>query len=546
MISPRRLATYLLCFGAFLVVLPILLGQGWYHNDDVVRYPSLSAAFAQSMLEGHIPPRWLPSLNGGYGYPTFVFYQPAYFLLALPFVLAFGALKGTLATLYVITLMGLSGAYRLARRYGTRPESLLFTLLYFMTPYVWKDFYRRGDFSEFFAMMLCTWAIWAFLRLKDRIQAGQPAIGASVAFALSLFLVVISHPFVALFLAQVLVFVIPASCVGMKRGKALLLYSAYAAALALAGSAFYWVPLVTMRHLVQYRNAIIGWSCTRINIYSLYVLVIFTAPHCVAALAGFWAGRRSMVNRTLLALYLFGLFAMSSYSGYFWEHYRALDFIQFPWRYFSMTALIQYLLMLELIRLKPRIPRPAYATLLYFLVFTASILCWYSFHIDTDDYEVMKRLWEAPRPFVTFTEQNEFDPVTFNRARLRPRTGPLCHWQDGGMDSLSVAATGEALPDCRVDLKTLPPGGRTLILDQAWLPGWELTDNGLEIGQNPTAPVSHGIDLNGRMAVTFHAPGQHVVHVDYDGPPGWQWRDAATVIALLALAGIGVMARRKS
>jgi hypothetical protein len=330
----------------------------------------------------------------------------------------------------------------------------------------------------------------------------------------------------------------------MKRPGTLLLWSAYAGALALAATAFYWVPAISMRSLIQYHNAIIGWSCSRINLYSFWVLAIFTLPHCVAALAGFWVDRRSMITKTLMGLYLFGLFAMSSYSGYFWEHYTTLDFLQFPWRYFSMTALIQYLLMLELIRLKPRIPFPAYATMLYFLVFIASAMCWYSFHIDTDDYDAMKHVWEAPRPFVTFTEQNEFDPVTFNRARLYPRTGALCRWQDGREDSLSMGTSG-SLPDCHVDLADAPRSGRVLILDQVWLPGWSVTDNGAEVGQDPTKPVSRGIDLNGRMAVTFHAGGKHVIHIDYDGPPGWQWRDAATVLALLALARIGVMARRR-
>ena len=29
-----------------------------------------------------VPPRWIPDLNGGYGYPLFVFYQPGYFYVS--------------------------------------------------------------------------------------------------------------------------------------------------------------------------------------------------------------------------------------------------------------------------------------------------------------------------------------------------------------------------------------------------------------------------------------------------------------------------------
>src|SRR5581483_8741598 len=57
----------------------------WRFVNWAHRVPLLIEQFRNVFLHGWLYPRWLPELMKGNGYPTFLFYQPALFFLALPF-----------------------------------------------------------------------------------------------------------------------------------------------------------------------------------------------------------------------------------------------------------------------------------------------------------------------------------------------------------------------------------------------------------------------------------------------------------------------------
>ena len=80
-------------FFAVLPLLPMLRGWYWPATHDTLRYGILLDHFTAAFREGILYPRWLPELMGGYGYPEFVFYQPGFFYLALPFDLLFDHLE---------------------------------------------------------------------------------------------------------------------------------------------------------------------------------------------------------------------------------------------------------------------------------------------------------------------------------------------------------------------------------------------------------------------------------------------------------------------
>src|SRR5262245_38773724 len=70
-------------FGISLVPVTALL---WHRqlpdNGAIFRELRLSALCTGAIRGGSWYPRWLPDLNGGYGYPVFVFYQPGYFYVS--------------------------------------------------------------------------------------------------------------------------------------------------------------------------------------------------------------------------------------------------------------------------------------------------------------------------------------------------------------------------------------------------------------------------------------------------------------------------------
>jgi len=105
--------------------------------------------FTQALLGGQWWPRWLPEINGGRGYPTFVFYQPLLFFLAVPFRLLTGnPVDGLWAATAVLLGLGAIGCYRLCLAEGARVFGVFAGLLFLLTPYLAVNWLVRGDLSE--------------------------------------------------------------------------------------------------------------------------------------------------------------------------------------------------------------------------------------------------------------------------------------------------------------------------------------------------------------------------------------------------------------
>lgn len=198
---PRALAAALLLACAAIPLLPLLGANGWPHCHEGARYFFLAESFKTVFDAGVLYPRWLPDLAGGYGYPTFVFYQPAFFFLTLPFFALFeSTLMGMGAVIATLTFAGALGMYRLSRILAGRGVSLLSSALFMLSPYVFVNVYVRGDLSEFMAMMLAPWTLFFALRLRTTTQDRTfRRCGLTFGLALSLVGVVTSHPVIAMF-----------------------------------------------------------------------------------------------------------------------------------------------------------------------------------------------------------------------------------------------------------------------------------------------------------------------------------------------------------
>ena len=66
--------------------------EGLPDSHEHLRYPVLTLHFQDAFESGIFYPRWMPDLAGGYGYPTFLFYQPAFFYLSLCFYYLTGSI----------------------------------------------------------------------------------------------------------------------------------------------------------------------------------------------------------------------------------------------------------------------------------------------------------------------------------------------------------------------------------------------------------------------------------------------------------------------
>jgi uncharacterized membrane protein len=149
------------CLGFSLFILwPIISTPSWYVALQAYRYPYLLGMFREQFLAGHFYPRWLPDLEGGYGYPTFVFYPPGFWYVALPWSLL--GLDDVLAcklTLVELFVLAGAGVYSLAGCWCRRQPALACAMLFYLSPYFATQLYARGCLSELACLPGCFF-IW--------------------------------------------------------------------------------------------------------------------------------------------------------------------------------------------------------------------------------------------------------------------------------------------------------------------------------------------------------------------------------------------------
>jgi hypothetical protein len=188
----------LICF-PLIPLSPLIGSWAWPSTHETDRYIILLHCFREAFLQGFLYPRWIPSLLGGYGYPTFCFYQPGFFYFALPFSFLPGYPFATIQlTLYTIFLIGTVGMYKLCSELAGRGIAMICLVIFLFTPYLYVNLYVRGDLSELTSMLLCPWPLFFLLRLKKRVEQEQRSYWPLICLAFTLAAVIVSHPATAL------------------------------------------------------------------------------------------------------------------------------------------------------------------------------------------------------------------------------------------------------------------------------------------------------------------------------------------------------------
>ena len=202
-----------------------------------------------SLRAGLWYPRWLPDLFMGFGYPLFNFYAPLTYYLGAVFIRlgldTYGALQ---AVAIGAVLVGTAGMYALATALlGTVPRALFAAAAYVLAPYPFlTNLYMRGAVPEMWGVALLPWVLWAGLQAY-----GRASLAASMALTLALSALVLLHNLSALIGAGL---VLPwvAVLAAMDRHVAGVRSIVAATAAALGITAFFWLPALGERGLVQF------------------------------------------------------------------------------------------------------------------------------------------------------------------------------------------------------------------------------------------------------------------------------------------------------
>ncbi len=559
---------------AVLVALPAIIGPGIVNTRGGGDSPFLvqrTHQMAQALRAGVFPVRWMPDAALGLGYPGFNYYAALpYYVSALGYLGGLGILGGIkLAQLLGFMLAG-GAAYGLARALGrSRPAAVLASVAYSYAPFHLVNAYVRGDaLSEFYAMGLFPLALLVGIRLVR-----QPGVLRALALALVYGALAVTHNISAMLASPILVVWLTVCVLTRARTQRqrALLWGAAALALGLALSAWFWIPALVERNLVQLIDQTTGYfhfaghfrgldliqprllfdytldsmqNPFRMGLAQLLVTILGAG-----AMLGRWKtlarGERCIAILTM-GSWLVVTYLMTPLSRPFWDHVPLLDYTQFPWRLLAFQALFGALLSGYLpdlvLRHRPTLSGstrsgPIAAALALLLVSTATAGLRVDRltleEADITPYRLM--LYEAYSGNLGGTVRYEFLP-----AEMEPRPYVSATLLNQGRQAPPIALSGRLQSAILVAATAtrqtwdvaLSEGGWLAFQVGAW-PGWAGTLD---------AQVQGVIGVPGLGLLQMEVPpGEHRITLSLERTRVERWAERISLVAaMVGLAGLAL------
>jgi len=232
-IDPALLAALALALPIILLT-PLLSGDlPGTHDAELHLHRLISAAL--NWHEGVIWGRWAPQLHFGYGYPIGNFYAPGWHVaggalvaLGAPAVGVWLLFQTLGVVLYTV------GGYLWGRQIGGRAAALLGAAVFAYAPLRFFELFNQGNLSQFLAMGLMAWVMWALARCARGPTSARMATAALLLAAL----IVTHHVTALIFVPVAALYALLAPLIAGRRPWPTLI----AFALGLLVSALYWLP----------------------------------------------------------------------------------------------------------------------------------------------------------------------------------------------------------------------------------------------------------------------------------------------------------------
>lgn len=552
---------------AFLILSPLIFYSSWPMTHDGLRYLALLDEFKEAFTHGILYPRWMPDDYGGYGYPTFVFYQPGIFYLALLFsFLVFDLLLAMHLALVFLFFIGAFGIYKLMKEISDSAGTALFcSVLFLLTPYLYVNLYVRGALSELASIFICPWPLYFLILLKKRISIGSGTTGIQVGIlAFSLFVLITMHPFTAMFYFPVFFVYIIYLSSGSKKKEAFIFWRKVSMGILLAIiiSSPFWFTAFQMKQYVHCERAFTGHYA--VENHFVFFPQFFSRfwgfggsepgiendgmsfqlglPHFLIATLGLFFARKNKFIQLSYLLYIILIITMTPLSSFLWKNVELLRYVQFPWRLLSVTALLQIMCasgLNTLLQRKSKLFQNIFCSITIII-----ILLW-----NHNQFQIIKIpkdirvLIKAHRRYRlesmdVYASMHEFIPKTVCYASPKPRgQGPL-------IEVSHLNCKIEEFNDSSVFhlrymiLNELP---QLIVINQLYFPGWKVM---LDKKRIDDSYLKKNLAKDGRMQLVI-PEGEHYLEAYYDGPPGWLIRNLIIILFLLGYLIFCMKERRR-
>jgi hypothetical protein len=334
-----------------------LIRHGFPRGHDWILELVRVAEYQAALAAGQLPPAWAENLYGGYGSPVFLFYAPLFSAGAALLGWALHSVaSGAALLLVVLTVIALVATRRMLARACAWPAAeapggidaaaarvgVYVTLLH---PYLLADKLVRNANAEFAALCFVPIALEGVLRAGTRPRAAFAQVSGGLALA------ILSHNLTALV------------AVGLVLGAGLVLYPVgrggrpwavlgAAVAFALALTAFFWLPAVSLTSWIRTEDLLRGKfdfhrqfpDPAAVFGYGPFFATGLVTPAALVAALAVALRRRDDPRRRLWVGCLVAaagcLFLLSPASTTVWETVPLLPLFQFPWRWLGPLALV--------------------------------------------------------------------------------------------------------------------------------------------------------------------------------------------------------------
>ena len=351
---------YLVVLGLSLPVLWPLLEPAYLSSHDGLHHLYRLLDLDWCIRGGAFYPRWLPNMGFGYGYAVLNYYAPLSYYIAEVFkVLGAGYIDSIKLTYALGFLTSGVTMYLFTKEHLGRVPAILAGAVYVYLPYHLADAYVRGALPEFLAFPFLPLILWCFYRLITQKKPQYIAWSA-----LSLAGLLVTHNLMTLIFAPLLMAYI-GFVWSRERDRRALVYAALALLLAFGLGAFYWLP-----GFVESKWARLGLVGPQASDYipKLITMRDFFSPHVIYRyfpdqgvqlqhpLSWLQSGllclslavplrlrhhSRSHARRHIIFFLWTAFISLSMlfvYSRPLWDNVPLLPYLQYPFRFLTLTS----------------------------------------------------------------------------------------------------------------------------------------------------------------------------------------------------------------
>ena len=338
-------------------VLPFFNTRFFYTQDHIfiARLNQMSAALS----DGHFPVRWAPDLR--YGEPIYNFYAPLpYYFGALIHTLGFNFIWVSKILFILSSILSALTMYVFARLLFSKKGAFLATVLYVYAPYRAVDLYVRGALSETWAFVFFPLIFYASILLSEKVNLKRISF-----LSLTLAGLFLTHnvttlmflPFLGLWWIYLLF---------KDKNWKLILSFAGSFTLGLGLAAFFLLPALFESSFIQTKYLTVGYFNFRAHFVaygqffstfwgygsslwglddglSFQIGLAHWATLVLALCIGFIYIKKKKPLSLLIFLggsFLLSLFLQHNKSAFVWEAIPPMAFIQFPWRFLTISIFL--------------------------------------------------------------------------------------------------------------------------------------------------------------------------------------------------------------